>query len=149
MKCAAKVIEICTISWDASRCVCVRVCVYVRVLHKVVLTVSLIRQSRPYGSGRRAGHLNGVVCPVVVSVVVGVWQPCGVSRIISFLKPFLGVVVFPSWRAEWQRFAMRGVGVGQVINIIISFLLHSGFTCLRDAFYPRQLLHMDVVAHSV
>lgn len=88
MKCAAKVIEICTISWDASRCVCVRVCVYVRVLHKVVLTVSLIRQSRPYGSGRRAGHLNGVVCPVVVSVVVGVWQPCGVSRIISFLKAF-------------------------------------------------------------
>lgn len=69
-------------------CVCVRVCVYVRVLHKVVLTVSLIRQSRPYGSGRRAGHLNGVVCPVVVSVVVGVWQPFGVSRIISFLKAF-------------------------------------------------------------
>lgn len=68
-------------------CVCVRVCVYVRVLHKVVLTVSLIRQSRPYGSGRRAGHLNGVVCPVVVSVVVGVWQPCGVSRII-ILKAF-------------------------------------------------------------
>lgn len=66
----------------------------VRALHKVVLTVSLIRNSRPYGFTRRAGHLNDLVCPVVVSVVVvGVEYPCGVSRMRpSFLKPCVQLV---------------------------------------------------------